>query len=111
MAVPPVRAWIANAQCTYHAPPGPFTPRVGWKWEGSTNLPQYNHVLMTPVVIPLSRTAQSDTFPAPAVVFNTFPEHPTGLQGSEMLEVQGVMRAVRGEYQKVERSLPGGWGQ
>src|SRR2546423_6707454 len=47
--------------------------------------------MSTPVVMRLNAKAAER-----AVVFNTFPDRPAGLQGSEMLEVQGVMRAVRG---------------
>src|SRR5438105_6130175 len=53
--------------------------------------PDYVQVMSTPVVMRLNAKDVE-----PAVVFNTFPDHPAGLQGSEMLEVQGVMRAVRG---------------
>src|SRR5438105_3855251 len=53
--------------------------------------PDYVQVMSTPVVMRLNAKDVE-----PAVGFNTFPDHPAGLQGSEMLEVQGVMRAVRG---------------
>jgi len=53
--------------------------------------PDYVQVMSTPVVMRLNAKDVE-----PAVVFNTFPDRPAGLQGSEMLEVQGVMRAVRG---------------
>ena len=57
----------------------------------SIEYPDYIQVMSTPVVM---RLHPKDA--EPAVVFNTFPERATGEQGSEMLEVQGVLRAVRG---------------
>jgi hypothetical protein len=75
-------------QCSYHPPPGSFTPRVAWKWTGSKDLPGYDQVLMTPVVIPLSA---SDLVSAPAVVFNSM----LGDRGAGD-EVPAVMRAVSG---------------
>src|SRR3954464_10127673 len=81
-----------------HARGRPWTTRADPARHSSSSVirtdleyPDYVQVMSTPVVM---RLHPKDA--APAVVFNTFPEHPTGLQGSEMLEVQGVMRAVRG---------------
>ncbi len=79
----------ADAQCSFKPPPGPFVPRVAWTWTGSTNQPQYDNVLMTPVVIPLR--AGGGEFDAPAVVFNSILDY----LGAGA-EVQGVMRAVSG---------------
>ena len=98
----------ANPACIY-IPHGAFEqPAHAWWWPWATpdgpnatspqdtffsglEYPDYVQVMSTPVVV---RLHPADT--EPAVVFNTFPLQPTGLQGSEMLEVQGVMRAVRG---------------
>jgi hypothetical protein len=80
----------SNAACVFHPPKGPFVPRVAWQWTGSQNLPQYNQVLMTPVVVPLQRTL-ADQFDPPAVVFNAI----LGDQGARSV-VPGVMRAVSG---------------
>jgi hypothetical protein len=80
----------SNPTCTFHPPKGPFVPRIAWQWTGSPNLPQYDSVLMTPVVVPLQR-AVADAFEAPAVVFNSMPNNVGA--GSE---VAGVMRAVSG---------------
>jgi len=63
--------------------------------------PDYVQVMSTPVVMRLNAKDVE-----PAVVFNTFPDHPAGLQGSEMLEVQGVMRAVRGSDGAPLRTAP-----
>src|SRR4051812_15621390 len=67
------------------APQGQDTFRPGLEYE------EYVQVMSTPVVMRL-HPADAE----PAVVFNSFPQHPTGLQGAEMFEVQGVMRAIRG---------------
>jgi FG-GAP-like repeat len=80
----------ANGACSFQPAKGPFTPRTAWQWTGSSNLPQFADVLMTPVVIPLHR-AQGDAFAAPAVVFNSI----LGDQGAGQA-VPGVMRAVSG---------------
>jgi hypothetical protein len=80
---------MADAQCSFKPPPGEFSPRVAWTWTGSTNQPQYDNVLMTPVVVPLRRSA--DPFEAPAVVFNSILD----FLGAGT-EVRGVMRAVSG---------------
>ena len=58
--------------------------------------------MSTPVVMRLHPTDA-----APAVVFNSFPLHPTGLQGADMVEVQGVMRAVNGSDGSPIWSAPG----
>ena len=80
----------ANGACSFQPPKGPFTPRVAWQWTGSSSLPQYRDVLMTPVVASLQRTA-SDVFSPPAVVFNAIV---SGLGAGS--EVPGIMRAVSG---------------
>lgn len=79
----------ADATCSYVPPKGPFTPRVAWQWSSSSTLPDDVHVLMTPVVVPLSRT--SDVNAPPAVVFNSIP---MGFGAGSV--VPGVMRAVSG---------------
>jgi hypothetical protein len=80
----------ANAACTFHPEKGPFTPRIAWQWTGSANQPQYDQVLMTPVVVPLQRDLP-DAFQPPAVVFNSM----LGTLGAGS-EVPGVVRAVSG---------------
>lgn len=81
----------SDPSCTYKPPPGPFAPRVAWRWEGSQNQPEYRDVLMTPVVIPIAKL-EGDRFAPPAVVFNSI----RGDMGAGE-EVPGVMRAVRGD--------------
>ncbi|HYG69971.1 MAG TPA: VCBS repeat-containing protein [Anaeromyxobacteraceae bacterium] len=83
----------SDPACAYRPPQGAFEPRVAWRWEGSATLPAYRAVLMTPVVMPLSRPADGDaSFAPPAVVFNAI----RGDRGAGE-EVEGVMRAVRGD--------------
>ncbi len=80
----------ADPSCSFKPPPGPFTPRVAWQWTGSTDQPEFDQVLMTPVVIPLRRSG-GDAFTPPAVVFNSIL---TGLGAGDA--VPGRMRAVSG---------------
>ena len=84
---PPERAWW----WPWQTPQGPDAPSPADGFRADIEYPDYVQVMSTPVVI---RLHPKDA--EPAVVFNTFPERPTGEQGAEMLEVQGVMRAVRG---------------
>ncbi|MFN2549062.1 MAG: FG-GAP repeat domain-containing protein [Myxococcales bacterium] len=103
-----------NAQCTQadpaciYVPHGAFEqPAHEWWWPFPTpdgpdgpagsNLtrsdieyPDFVQVMSTPVVMRLSAKDAS-----PAVVFNTFSQQ-TGVNGSQFVEVQGVMRAIRG---------------
>jgi hypothetical protein len=82
----------ANIACRARPTPGPFSPREAWSWTGSDNLGQYDHVLMTPVVVPLGTDpTTSDAFAPPAVVFNAI----VGDVGAGEW-VPGVMRAVDG---------------
>lgn len=81
---------VADATCKYVPPPGPFTPRVAWKWTGSPVQPDYDNVLMTPVVVPL-HAVSSDVFAPPAVIFNSVP---SGFGAGSAL--QGLVRAVSG---------------
>src|SRR3954470_11126482 len=84
---PPEHAWWRPWQ----TPLGPDAVSPADSFRSDLEYPDYVQVMSTPVVM---RLHPKDA--EPAVVFNTFPEHPTGGQGSQMLEVQGVLRAVRG---------------
>ncbi len=84
---PPEHAWW----WPWQTPLGPDAVSPADSFRADLEYPDYVQVMSTPVVMRLHPTDKE-----PAVVFNTFPEHPTGEQGSEILEVQGVMRAVRG---------------
>ena len=84
---PPEHAWW----WPWQTPLGPDAVSPADSFRADLEYPDYVQVMSTPVVMRLHPTDKE-----PAVVFNAFPEHPTGEQGSEMLEVQGVMRAVRG---------------
>jgi hypothetical protein len=84
---PPEHAWW----WPWLTPAGPDAVSPADTFRADLEYPDYVQVMSTPVVMRLhAKDAE------PAVVFNSFPEHPTGEQGAEMLEVQGVMRAVRG---------------
>jgi hypothetical protein len=84
---PPEHAWW----WPWQTPLGPDAVSPKDAFVAGIEYPDYVQVMSTPVVMRLHPKDAS-----PAVVFNTFPEHPTGEQGSAILEVQGVMRAVRG---------------
>lgn len=79
----------ADATCSYVPPAGAFTPRIAWQWSASTTMPDYDNVLMTPVVVPLAPSP--DVNAPPAVVFNSIP---SGFGAGSV--VPGVMRAVSG---------------
>jgi hypothetical protein len=82
----------SDPACEFVPDKGPFAPRLAWRWEGSKTLPQYQDVLMTPVVVPLEPAGSGDRFTPPAVIFNAI----RGDVGAAE-EVPGVMRAVRGD--------------
>jgi len=73
------------------SPDGPDAASPQDTFFSGLEYPDYVQVMSTPVVMRL-HPADAE----PAVVFNSFPQNPTGLQGDQMVEVQGVMRAVRG---------------
>jgi hypothetical protein len=84
------RCAARDLSCTWKPPAGEFNPRIAWRWTGSTSLPQYQHVLSTPVVVPLTRQP-TDAFAAPAVVFAAG----VGDVGAGT-QVPAVLRAVSG---------------
>ena len=84
---PPEHAWW----WPWQTPLGPDATSPADAFRADLEYPDYVQVMSTPVVM---RLHKADA--VPAVVFNTFPAMPTGEQGSEMLEVQGVLRAVSG---------------
>jgi choice-of-anchor A domain-containing protein len=59
-----------------------FEPELEWEWTGSTTLPNYKQVMMTPVVVDLN----GDT--VPDVVFNSY-------QGNNW-DTDGIIRAING---------------
>lgn len=63
-----------------------FEPELEWEWTGSAILPEYNHVIMTPIVVDLDGNGVSD------IVFNTS-KH----TGGGFISEPGVMRAIRGD--------------
>jgi len=79
-----------DLSCTWKPPQGEFSPRIAWRWSGSSALPEYRHVLSTPVVVPLTRQP-TDAFAAPAVVFAAG----VGNVGAGT-QVPAVLRAVSG---------------
>jgi len=84
---PPEHAWW----WPWTTPLGPDAASPADSFRADLEYPDYVQVMSTPVVMRLHAKDKE-----PAVVFNAFPEHLTGEQGSQILEVQGVMRAVRG---------------
>jgi hypothetical protein len=62
-----------------------FEPELEWEWTGSSVLPDYNHVIMTPIVVRVDGDGVSD------IVFNTSKHTGLGFIGES-----GVMRAIRG---------------
>ncbi len=64
-----------TGDCEYHPPTGDFSPQLGWEWTGSTTLPEWNQVMMTPMVANLSDD-NGDTLidenDVPDIVFITF---------------------------------------
>lgn len=72
--------------CEYRPPTGQFTPKVKWAWSGSTTLPTYNQIMMTPVVADLDGDCMPD------IVFATF--------AGGAYNTDGVIRAVRGDGTK-----------
>jgi hypothetical protein len=62
-------------ECEYHPPTGEFTPHLGWQWTASTTLPEWNQVMMTPMVANLSDDNGDglvDEEDIPDIVFITF---------------------------------------
>ena len=80
---PPEHAWW----WPWKTPQGPDAVSPQDSFRDALEYPDYVQVMSTPVVI---RLHQKD--PEPAVVFNTF----TSASGGNLVETQGVMRAVRG---------------
>ncbi|HEX8702944.1 MAG TPA: choice-of-anchor A family protein [Myxococcaceae bacterium] len=76
-------AALSGAVCEVRPPFTPnFEPELEWEWTGSTVLPNYKQVMMTPVVVDLN------TDGVPDVVFNAF-------QGSNYT-TDGIVRAING---------------
>jgi len=86
--------WDAHGEpppaCEYLPPEGEFAPREEWVWENPAEAPEWDEVMMTPVVIPLEATVQDTDYPVPAVLFNTF-------RADLGYSQDGVLRAVRGD--------------
>ena len=75
-----------TAACEYQPPVGQFSPKVKWEWMGSAaNLPNYNQVMMTPVVADLDGDCMPD------IVFSSF----KNVDGAYFSD--GVVRALRGD--------------
>ena len=82
---PPEHAWW----WPWTTPLGPDAASPADSFRADLEYPDYVQVMSTPVVMRLHAKDKE-----PAVVFNAFPEHLTGEQGSQILEVQGVMPAA-----------------
>lgn len=72
-----------SGACEYRPPVGAFSPVVKWEWQGSTVLPGWNQIMMTPMVADLDGDCMPD------VVFSTF--------SGANYTTNGVLRAVRGD--------------
>jgi hypothetical protein len=84
---------VASVAETCRVPPASrtFVPVLKWAWTGSSLLPQWNQVMMTPIVAPLEDTngdGNRDAADVPSIVFQTF-------AGSNY-NADGVLRAVSG---------------
>ncbi len=82
-----------NAQCTYRPPIGQFSPSALWEWPGSSVLPTFGNVMMTPVVMALqdsNNDGKIDEKDMPSVIFTSY------ISGGSYAE-EGVVRAVRGD--------------
>lgn len=79
-------------ECEYHPPTGEFNPQLGWEWTASTVLPDWNQVMMAPMVANLSDD-NGDTLvdenDIPDIVFITF------RAGS--YNTDSVLRAISGD--------------
>jgi len=76
-------------RCEHIPPEGEFTPVEEWVWENPQVKPEWDEVMMTPVVIDLTGQIGGDVFVVPAVLFNSFNK---GIGYSQ----DGVLRAVEG---------------
>jgi hypothetical protein len=70
--------------------PPPFTPHfepaLQWAWTGSTTLPEFNQVMMTPAVADVNQDG------IPDIIFSSFRDAP----GDEVDWKEGVLRAISG---------------
>ncbi|HUU01049.1 MAG TPA: hypothetical protein VM425_06410 [Myxococcota bacterium] len=76
--------------CEHIPPEGEFTPVQQWAWENPQQAPEWDEVMMTPVVVDLSGQIGGDVFVVPAVIFNSF-------RKDRGYSQDGVLRAVRGD--------------
>ena len=83
---PPIHAWW----WPFESPLGPDDPVMGGRVRRDVLFPEVSQIMSTPVVIRLHKTD-----PEPAVVFNTFSVFSASSKDAA-LEVQGLMRAIRG---------------
>ena len=85
--------WEAHPEplpdCEHIPPEGEFTPVEEWVWDSPLEAPEWNEVMMTPVVVDLAGRGGGDVFSVPAVVFNSFRRDRGYTQ-------DGVLRAVDG---------------
>ena len=74
----------AAEACTFLPPAGAFRPVVEWRWSGSSTLPDFDQVVMAPIVIDL------DLDGIPEVVFSSFDRRDRDGR-------RAIVRAVRGD--------------
>ncbi len=77
-------------RCEHIPPEGEFTPVEEWVWQNPQQAPEWDEVMMTPVVIDLEDQAAPGVYAVPAVIFNSFRK-----QGGYSQD--GVLRALRGD--------------
>jgi hypothetical protein len=82
----PEPAWA----CEHIPPEGEFTPIEEWVWQNPVEAPEWDEVMMTPVVIDLTGQAAPEVYSVPAVVFHSF-------RADTGYSQDGVLRAVRGD--------------
>jgi hypothetical protein len=63
-----------------------FEPELQWAWTGSLQAPEFNQVMMTPVVIDVNKDG------VPDIVFSTFKNGP-----GDAIWKEGVLRAISGD--------------
>jgi hypothetical protein len=87
--------------CEYHPPVGVFNPEVEWQWTGSSTEPDFNQIMMAPVVANLTDDngdQKVDQQDIPDVVFINF-------NSGGNYNGRGVLRVVSGDGSRDHLSL------
>ncbi|WP_224240685.1 FG-GAP-like repeat-containing protein [Hyalangium gracile] len=79
---------LADESCEVVPPFTPnFEPELQWAWTGSSILPEFNQVMMTPAVADVNQDG------IPDIIFSSFKDAP----GDEVDWKEGVLRAISGD--------------